>query len=126
MRANIHPEYSEITVTCSCGNKFITSSALCKNLNIEVCNACHPFYTGKQRIMDTAGRVEKFRGKFAGFALNRKEDTEGNTSATAAVAPEQKTKPAPTAATTKPAPGKTPAKTAGKAGGKPAGDKKSK
>lgn len=76
MRANIHPEYSEIKVTCSCGHKFVTSSTLCKDLNVEVCNECHPFYTGKQKIVDTAGRVERFKGKFAGFAVNRKETGE--------------------------------------------------
>jgi len=75
MRANIHPEYSEIKVTCSCGHQFVTYSASCKDLNIEVCNECHPFYTGKQKIMDTAGRVERFKGKFGAFSLNRNADT---------------------------------------------------
>jgi large subunit ribosomal protein L31 len=64
MKADIHPDYNEITVTCSCGNKFETRSTNGKNLNIEVCSQCHPFYTGKQQIMDTAGRVEKFRQKY--------------------------------------------------------------
>lgn len=64
MKADIHPDYNAITVTCSCGNKFETRSTNGKNLNIEVCSQCHPFYTGKQKIMDTAGRVEKFRQKY--------------------------------------------------------------
>ncbi len=64
MKADIHPEYTEITVTCSCGNKFQTRSTNSKALNIEVCSLCHPFYTGKQKIVDTAGRVEKFRQKY--------------------------------------------------------------
>lgn len=64
MKADIHPDYNEITVTCSCGNKFQTRSTNSKDLNIEVCSQCHPFYTGKQKIMDTAGRVEKFRQKY--------------------------------------------------------------
>ena len=64
MKAEIHPEYHEITVTCSCGNVFQTSSTMSKNLSIEVCSQCHPFYTGKQKIVDTAGRVEKFRQKY--------------------------------------------------------------
>jgi large subunit ribosomal protein L31 len=64
MKANTHPEYQEINVVCSCGNKFQTRSTLGKDLNVEVCSACHPFYTGKQKIMDTAGRVEKFRQKY--------------------------------------------------------------
>ncbi len=64
MKANIHPEYKEIKVICSCGNSWQTRSTLGKELHVEVCSACHPFYTGKQKIMDTAGRVEKFRQKY--------------------------------------------------------------
>ncbi|MEA5445747.1 50S ribosomal protein L31 [Gammaproteobacteria bacterium AB-CW1] len=64
MKADIHPEYNEVTVTCSCGNTFKTRSTLGKDLQVEVCSACHPFYTGKQKIMDTAGRVDKFRRKY--------------------------------------------------------------
>ena len=65
MKAEVHPTYSEITVTCSCGNVFKTRSTLAKDLQVEVCSACHPFYTGKQKMVDTAGRVEKFRQKYA-------------------------------------------------------------
>lgn len=65
MKADIHPDYQEITVTCSCGNVFKTRSTMIKPLNIEVCSQCHPFYTGKQKIVDTAGRVEKFRQKYS-------------------------------------------------------------
>ena len=64
MKKEIHPEYSEIKVTCSCGNSFMTKSTLGKDLSIEVCSACHPFYTGQQKIVDTAGRVDKFRKRF--------------------------------------------------------------
>jgi large subunit ribosomal protein L31 len=64
MKATIHPEYNEITVTCSCGNSWTTRSTMDKALHVEVCSACHPFYTGKQKIVDTAGRVEKFRQKY--------------------------------------------------------------
>ena len=64
MKAKIHPEYKEINVICSCGNKFKTRSTLAKELHVEVCAECHPFYTGKQKIVDTAGRVEKFKQKF--------------------------------------------------------------
>ncbi len=67
MRSGIHPEYNEIEVTCSCGEKFKTNSTMNKPLNFEVCSNCHPFYTGKQKIVDTAGRVEKFRQKFGGL-----------------------------------------------------------
>jgi large subunit ribosomal protein L31 len=65
MKEGIHPSYSEIEVTCSCGNKFTTRSTIGKPLSIEVCSVCHPFYTGKQKIVDTAGRVERFRQKYA-------------------------------------------------------------
>ncbi|HEY6280901.1 MAG TPA: 50S ribosomal protein L31 [Burkholderiales bacterium] len=65
MKPDIHPKYEEIAVTCSCGNKFKTRSTLGRPLHIEVCSVCHPFYTGKQKIVDTAGRVEKFRQKYS-------------------------------------------------------------
>jgi large subunit ribosomal protein L31 len=65
MKASIHPEYKEITVSCTCGNTFKTSSTLGHDLQVEVCSNCHPFYTGKQKIVDTAGRVDKFRRKYA-------------------------------------------------------------
>ena len=64
MKPDIHPEYSDIKVVCSCGNEFTTRSTLNEELHIEVCSACHPFYTGKQKILDTAGRVDKFRRKY--------------------------------------------------------------
>lgn len=64
MKADTHPNYPEITVSCSCGNTFKTRSTVGKDLHIEVCSNCHPFYTGKQKIVDTAGRVEKFRQKY--------------------------------------------------------------
>ena len=65
MRQGIHPDYTEIEVTCSCGVKFKTRSTSGKPLHVEVCSSCHPFYTGKQKIVDTAGRVERFRQKYA-------------------------------------------------------------
>ena len=65
MKASIHPEYQEITVTCSCGNTFKTRSTVGHDLQLEVCSNCHPFYTGKQKMVDTAGRVDKFRKKYA-------------------------------------------------------------
>ena len=65
MQADIHPEYSEVQVTCSCGNSFQTRSTIDQDtLSIEVCSKCHPFYTGKQKLVDTAGRVDKFRQKY--------------------------------------------------------------
>ena len=65
MKPEIHPKYNEITATCSCGNTFQTKSTVGKDLSLDVCSACHPFYTGKQRTLDTAGRVDKFRQKYA-------------------------------------------------------------
>lgn len=64
MKADIHPRYEEITVSCSCGSSFKTRSTMGKDLSLEVCSACHPFYTGKQKLVDTAGRVDKFRQKY--------------------------------------------------------------
>lgn len=64
MKAGIHPKYEAIQVTCSCGNTFTTRSTAGKELHLDVCSACHPFYTGKQKILDTAGRVDKFKQKY--------------------------------------------------------------
>ncbi|MDH5571459.1 MAG: 50S ribosomal protein L31 [Gammaproteobacteria bacterium] len=64
MKAEIHPGYSDISVTCSCGNAFTTRSTKGKDITIDVCSQCHPFYTGKQKLLDTAGRVDKFRQKY--------------------------------------------------------------
>ena len=66
MKAKIHPKYKEITVTCACGSSFTTRSTLCKDVRVDICSACHPFYTGKQKFVDTAGRVEKFQRKYGG------------------------------------------------------------
>lgn len=65
MKEGIHPEYTALNVTCTCGNSFETRSTKGGDLNVEVCSQCHPFYTGKQKIMDTAGRVSKFQEKYA-------------------------------------------------------------
>ncbi len=64
MKTGIHPEYSDMKVVCTCGNTVTTRSTQGEDLSIEVCSECHPFYTGKQKIIDTAGRVEKFRKKY--------------------------------------------------------------
>jgi len=63
MKKGIHPDYVECTVTCSCGNVFKTRATV-KSIDIEICNECHPFYTGKQRYVDTEGRIEKFKKKY--------------------------------------------------------------
>ena len=64
MKADIHPAYSDVKVSCSCGNSFETRSTAGKDLQIEVCAQCHPFYTGKQKMVDTGGRVDRFRRKY--------------------------------------------------------------
>jgi len=67
MKESIHPKYNEVQVNCSCGNQFTTrSTTASKQVHIEVCSLCHPFYTGKQKVMDTAGRIDKFRQRYAG------------------------------------------------------------
>jgi large subunit ribosomal protein L31 len=63
MKKDIHPKYEEATVTCGCGNKFTTRSTK-KNISVEICSACHPFFTGKMKYIDTTGRVEKFQRKY--------------------------------------------------------------
>jgi large subunit ribosomal protein L31 len=64
MKPAIHPKYETATVTCSCGNTFETRSTI-KEIRLEICSNCHPFYTGTQRLIDTAGRVDKFRKRYA-------------------------------------------------------------
>jgi large subunit ribosomal protein L31 len=68
MKTSGHPDYKVIKVTCSCGNSFETRSTLGQDLSVEVCSNCHPFYTGKQKMVDSAGRVDKFRKKYAAAA----------------------------------------------------------
>ena len=76
MRADIHPKYEYITATCSCGNVIKTRSTACRDLTLEICSACHPFYTGQQKIVDTAGRVDKFNKRFARFSSKKKAANE--------------------------------------------------
>lgn len=64
MKQGIHPEYIETKVSCSCGNTFTTRSTT-EEMHVELCNQCHPFYTGKQKLVDTGGRVERFQRKYA-------------------------------------------------------------
>ncbi|WP_371195724.1 50S ribosomal protein L31 [Glaciecola sp. SC05] len=70
MKDGIHPQYNEITATCSCGNVMKIRSTMNKDINLDVCSSCHPFYTGKQRNVDTGGRVDKFKKRFG--ALSKK------------------------------------------------------
>lgn len=63
MKKGIHPEYNTTTVTCACGNTFETGSTK-KDIRVEICSSCHPFFTGKQKLVDTGGRVDKFKKKY--------------------------------------------------------------
>ncbi|MCE1158177.1 MAG: 50S ribosomal protein L31 [Spirochaetia bacterium] len=63
MKQGIHPKYEHSTITCACGNVIETRSTV-KNLQVEICSACHPFFTGKQKLVDTAGRIERFNRKY--------------------------------------------------------------
>jgi large subunit ribosomal protein L31 len=76
MKSDIHPKYEEITVSCACGSTFVTRSTLGKDLSLEVCSECHPFYTGKQKIVDTAGRVDRFKQKYGGGAKKEAPSTQ--------------------------------------------------
>jgi large subunit ribosomal protein L31 len=69
MQPNIHPEYTEINAICSCGNVLKTRSTLGKDIHLDVCSECHPFYTGKQKTLDAGGRVDRFNKRFAGRSL---------------------------------------------------------
>ena len=64
MKEGIHPKYEDATFKCACGNEIKTKSTMAEGSTLDVCNACHPFYTGKQKLLDTAGRVERFRRKY--------------------------------------------------------------
>ncbi len=65
MKAATHPAYEEVRVQCACGNNFLTRSTHKGDIRVEICSACHPYFTGKQKLIDTAGRVERFRRKYA-------------------------------------------------------------
>jgi large subunit ribosomal protein L31 len=74
MKEGIHPQYGEVAVECACGNRFVTRSTVSR-IRLEICSSCHPFYTGRQKLFDTAGRVERFEKRFsktAGKTLVRK------------------------------------------------------
>jgi large subunit ribosomal protein L31 len=71
MKTDIHPKYEAITATCSCGNVIQTKSTLCKDIHIDVCSNCHPFYTGKQKEATTGGRVDRFNKRFGNRAVSK-------------------------------------------------------
>ncbi len=71
MKPEIHPAYNEINVSCSCGNKFTIRSTMDRDLNLDVCAKCHPFYTGQHKRIDSTGRIERFQAKFAKTARKK-------------------------------------------------------
>ncbi len=72
MKADIHPDYQELTVECSCGNSFVTRSTA-DSLHLELCNECHPFFTGRQKLVDSGGRVERFQKRYANTPVKSKK-----------------------------------------------------
>jgi large subunit ribosomal protein L31 len=91
MKQGIHPDFVETRVTCSCGNTFTTRS-IKPELHVELCNQCHPFYTGKQKLVDTGGRVERFQKKYAkrqqAAPAATEPDTQGSTTDETSASPE--------------------------------------
>lgn len=88
MKQGIHPEYKSAVVTCACGNTFTTRSTL-ESIHVEICSKCHPFFTGRQKLVDTAGRVERFRRKY-GEEPGKKRGGKGKARKAAAAAGEKK------------------------------------
>ena len=76
MKKDIHPEYQMTTVRCHCGHEFEAGSTK-ENISIEICSQCHPFYTGKQKLVDSAGRIERFRRKYGNYLEKNKEELKG-------------------------------------------------
>jgi large subunit ribosomal protein L31 len=75
LKEKIHPKYFETTITCACGNVIHTRSTV-KDIRVEICSACHPFFTGKQKLVDSAGRVERFRRKYKSFEEKKEGEEE--------------------------------------------------
>ncbi len=71
MQAEIHPKYEAVTATCSCGNKIQTRSTLAEDFHVDVCSQCHPFFTGKQKVLDSGGRVDRFKKRFGSRGSKR-------------------------------------------------------
>jgi len=82
VKAKIHPKYQTCNVHCACGNDFVTRSTSAR-INVDICSACHPFFTGKQKFVDTAGRVDKFTKKFGGSYSFQKAPAAATSGATA-------------------------------------------
>jgi large subunit ribosomal protein L31 len=80
VKTGIHPEYGETRVTCSCGNTFVTRSTHTGEMHVELCNECHPFYTGKQKLVDSGGRVERFQRRYGRKTFTREQQPEADES----------------------------------------------
>lgn len=72
MKEKIHPKFEDVTITCACGSVIQTASTLAKNFSVELCSKCHPFFTGKQRLVDSTGRVERFQKRYEKFQSTKK------------------------------------------------------
>jgi large subunit ribosomal protein L31 len=77
MKAGIHPAYNEVNVICACGNIFRTHSTHKGDIRVEICSSCHPFFTGRQKLVDTEGRIDRFQKKYRRAAQQKKESAEG-------------------------------------------------
>lgn len=73
MKAEIHPEYQDVTIKCSCGNEIRTRSTLGGDVSVDVCSACHPFYTGTQKVRDSGGQIDKFKQRFGVISSGKKK-----------------------------------------------------
>lgn len=71
MKADIHPKYGSLTASCSCGNVISTGSTLAREISLDVCSKCHPFYSGKQKVLDTGGRIDRFNKRFGTTGVRR-------------------------------------------------------
>lgn len=71
MKTDIHPNYGELTATCSCGNVIKVGSTRATDIHLDVCGACHPFYTGKQKVLDTGGRIDRFKKRFGAMGSKK-------------------------------------------------------
>jgi large subunit ribosomal protein L31 len=83
MKAGIHPAYNELNVICACGHTFKTRSTHKGDIRVEICSSCHPFFTGRQKLMDTAGRIERFEKKYQGTRAAKKAQLQARTEAQA-------------------------------------------
>lgn len=87
MKEGIHPKYEPVMVRCACGNQFMTRSTIGRDIQVDLCSACHPFYTGKQKFVDTAGRIDRLKKKFGSKIVGAKKKAKAPVPAPAPEAP---------------------------------------